>query len=718
MPTGLNLTPAPSSTPTRQQETSAHSDPDGLLTALSLSPQQYRDALRNMLLSRKLDDREIVLKRQNRIYFQISGAGHEAIQVAAAMALRPGHDWFYTYYRDRALALTLGVTAADMLLGSVGAPDDPASGGRQMPSHWSSPSLHIVTGSSPTGTQFVQSMGCAAGGRYLDPNSDEITLVSTGDGATSEGEFWEMMNVVCLDRLPVLTLVEDNGYAISVPVERQTAGGSISKLLSGFPGLLRIEVDGTDFEASFRAMSEAADYVRQQRLPALVHAHCIRPYSHSLSDDEELYKIPEERKAEAARDPLITYPKWLIAQGLLEPAEYDRIIREVADTVEDATDRALRAPAPPKGTAKRFLYSERIDPTASDFDTPARPSGEPRTMVDSINLTLNEEMARDERVVVFGEDVADCGKDEYLGVVKGKGGVFKATHGLQAKFGTRRCFDSTLAEAAIVGRAIGMATRGLKPVAEIQFFDYIWPAMMQIRDEMATIRWRSFNGFSCPAVLRVPIGGYLNGGAIYHSQCGESIFTHIPGLRVVFPSNSLDACGLLRTAIRCDDPVLFLEHKRLYREMYNRAPHPGPDYLIPFGKAKTVKPGQNLTIITYGALVQKSLQAAAQIEQKRGGEVSIEVIDLRSLAPYDWEAIAASVEKTGRVMIAHEDTISWGYGAEIAARIADQLFWSLDAPVGRVAAQDTWVAYHPQLEAEILPQTDDLVREAERLLAV
>lgn len=710
MPTGSQLNPAQTSTPTRHEDDRASSDSGGL------TPQQYRDALRHMLLSRKLDDREIVLKRQNRIYFQISGAGHEAIQVAAGMALRPGHDWFYPYYRDRALALTLGVTAADMLLGSVGAPDDPASGGRQMPSHWSSPSLHIVTGSSPTGTQFVQSMGCAAGGRYIDPLNDEITLVTTGDGATSEGEFWEMMNVVCLDKLPVLILVEDNGYAISVPVERQTAGGSISKLLAGFPGLLRIEVDGTDFDASYRAMEEAAAYVREQRLPALVHAHCTRPYSHSLSDDEELYKSAEERKAEALRDPLINYPKWLIAQGLLEPIEYDRILREVSETVEDATERALRAPLPARGTTKRYLYSERIDPTSGDFDTPARFTGEPRTMVDSINLTLHEEMARDERVVVFGEDVADCGKEANLGLVKGKGGVFKATHGLQKTFGTRRCFDSTLAEAAIVGRAIGMATRGLKPVAEIQFFDYIWPAMMQIRDEMATIRWRSFNGFSCPAVLRVPIGGYLNGGAIYHSQCGESAFTHIPGLRVVFPSNSQDACGLLRTAIRCDDPVLFLEHKRLYREMYNRAAHPGPDYLIPFGKAKVVKPGQNLTIITYGALVQKSLQAAAQIEQKRAGEVSIEVIDLRSLAPYDWEAIATSVEKTGRVMIAHEDTISWGYGAEIAARIADELFWKLDAPVGRVAAQDTWVAYHPQLENEILPQTDDLVREAERLL--
>jgi 2-oxoisovalerate dehydrogenase E1 component len=681
-----------------------------------LTPEFLIHALRLMVTSRRVDDREILLKRQNRVYFQISAAGHEAIQVAAGLQLRPGKDWVYPYYRDRALCLALGVSPHDMLLGSVGAADDPASGGRQMPSHWSSPGLHIVTGSSPTGTQFVQAMGCAAGGRYIEPSSDEVTLVCTGDGATSEGEFWEMMNVICLEKLPVLVVVEDNGYAISVPVERQTAGGSISALLAGFPNLLRVEVDGTDFVRSYRAVEKALQHIRSGRGPALVHAHTTRPYSHSLSDDEVHYKSAAERKAEALRDPVSTFPDFLMANGILHPATWSRMNREIEAEIQDATDLVLKSIPPPSGSALQYLYSDRIDPTSKDFDTPARLSGEPRTMVDAINLTLNEEMGRDPKVVVFGEDVADCSREENLRNVKGKGGVFKATHGLQTAHGSRRCFNSTLAEAAIVGRAIGMATRGLKPVAEIQFFDYIWPAMMQIRDEMANIRWRSNNSFSCPAVIRVAIGGYLNGGAIYHSQCGESIFTHIPGLRVVFPSNAIDATGLLRTAIRCDDPVLFLEHKRLYRELYNRSPHPGPDYLIPFGKAKTVKPGNNLTIVTYGALVQKSLQAASIIEQKRP-ETSIEILDLRTLAPYDWEAIRTSVSKTSRVLIAHEDTISWGYGAEIAARIGDELFTLLDAPIGRVAAKDTWVAYHPSLENEILPQTEDLVREAERLLA-
>ncbi len=674
-------------------------------------------AFRFMHTSRRIDDREILLKRQSRIFFQVSGAGHEAIQVAAGMALRPGFDWVYPYYRDRALALSLGVTPEDMFLQAVGAASDRASGGRQMPSHWSSPELHIVTGSSPTGSQFVQSVGCAHAALYLHPNSDEVTLVSSGEGSTSEGEFWESLNAACLDKLPLIYLIQDNGWAISVPVERQTPGGNISALVEGFPQLFRIEVDGTDFLASYSAMREAIDYCRGRRGPALIHAHCTRPYSHSLSDDERLYKTEAEREREAARDPLMKFSAWLVAEGMLDERAIQRMMDEVDQEIQGITERTLRAEPPERGTALQFLYSDKVDPTSLEFDTqPEFAGGDPRTMVDEINLTLAEEMNRDPRVLTFGEDVADCSREQSLLEVKGKGGVFKATAGLQTRFGSARCFNTPIAEACIVGRAIGLATRGLKPVAEIQFFDYIWPAMMQIRDELATIRWRSHNGFSAPLVIRVAIGGYLNGGAIYHSQCGEVAFTHIPGLRVVMPSNALDACGLLRTAIRCDDPVLFLEHKRLYREPYNRAPHAGPDYLIPFGKAKLVKPGNALTIVTYGALVQKSLQAAMQLEQ-RDPDRTVEIIDLRCLSPYDWEAIRTSVEKTNRVIVAHEDCLSWGYGAEIAARIADELFGSLDAPVARVGALDTWVGYHPQLEHEILPQVDDLVRQAERLLA-
>ena len=673
-------------------------------------------AFRVMYLSRRIDDREILLKHQNKIFFQISGAGHEAISAAAGFAMRPAHDWFYLYYRDRACCLAVGVTAEEMLLGAVGAEADPASGGRQMPSHWGSKPLNIATTSSPTGTQFLQAVGCADAGRRLDPESDAVTLVTAGEGATSEGEFWESLNIACLERLPVVYLVEDNGWAISVPVERQTAGGDISQLVSGFPGLKRFRCDGTNFLESFAAMSEAVDHCRRNRMPVFVHATCIRPYSHSLSDNEKLYKTKAEREDETRRDPIVRFPEWLISEGILDPHALELITHEVDLEVQAATDRALKATPPAKESALLYLYSDRIDPTSSEFETEPHFSGAPRTMVDSITLTLNEEMRRNPRMIVFGEDVADASREETLSEVKGKGGVFKATQGLQAAFGSSRVFNSPIAEAGIVGRAIGMAMRGLKPVPEIQFFDYIWPAMMQIRDELANIRWRSNNAFSAPMVIRVAIGGYLNGGAIYHSQNGEVMFTHIPGLRVVFPSNAADACGLLRTAIRCDDPVLFLEHKRLYREPYNRSPHPGPDYTIPFGRAKIAKPGANLTVVTYGALVQKSLQAALQVEQRRP-DATVEVIDLRTLAPYDWAAIRASVEKTSRVIVAHEDTLSFGYGAEICARLANEMFSSLDAPVGRVAALDTWVGYHPNLESEILPQVEDLVREADRILA-
>lgn len=687
---------------------------------LPLPKELDRDALvrafRIMYLARSLDDREILLKRQNRIFFQISGAGHEAVGIAAGMLLKAGRDWVFPYYRDRALALTLGVTAEEMLLQAVGAARDPHSGGRQMPSHWSAPALRIVTSSSPTGTQFLQAAGCAQGKSYLDPMSDEMTLVCSGEGATSEGEFWESINVACLERLPLLFLIEDNGYAISVPLERQTPGGNVARLLEGFPGLFRIEVDGTNFLESFRGLAQAFDHCRQGHGPALVRASVIRPYSHSLSDDERLYKPKSEREQEASRDPLKAYPEFLLREGLLDRVALDRVTREIDREVAEITERVLSEAPPPQGSALMHLYSDKVDPASGEFDVQPHFQGEPRTMIDSINQTLIEEMRRDERIIVFGEDVADCSREQNLSEVKGKGGVFKATANLQRLFGSKRCFNAPLAEAGIVGRAIGLAARGLKPVPEIQFFDYIWPAMMQLRDELATFRWRSNNGFSCPVVVRVPIGGYLTGGAIYHSQCGEVTFTHIPGLRVVFPSNALDACGLLRTAIRSDDPVLFLEHKKLYREPYNRAPNPGSDFTIPFGKAKIVKPGQNLTIVTYGALVQKSLQAALQIEQRRRG-ASVEVIDLRSLSPYDWDGVSTSVKKTSRVLIAYEDTLSWGYGAEIAARIADELFSDLDAPVRRVAALDTWVGYNPQLESEILPQVEDLIREGERVLS-
>jgi len=712
-----------------------------------LTREQLIEAYRIMYTSRRIDDREILLKRQQKIFFQMSGAGHEAIGVAAGMTLKPGYDWFYPYYRDRALCLALGAKPVEMFLQAVGAADDPSSGGRQMPSHWGYKRLNVVTQSSPTGSQILQAVGCAEAGRYFSQrpkaaeipptdnrtdyrqfkdvtfHGDEIAYVSLGDGTSSEGEFWEAMNAAALSKLPVIFSVQDNGYAISVPVEIQTAGGSISRLVSGFPNFHFEEIDGTDPMASTAAFQRAAQYCREGHGPAFVHAHVIRPYSHSLSDDERLYRPDSERERDAARDPVSRTQMFLLREGILDEKGINELEKKVEEELQIAVDQALEALPPAPESVLHYVYSPDLDPTSAEFDTQpviAADSADgkkpvAKTMADLINVTLRDEMKRDERIVIFGEDVADCSREEYLKrkLVKGKGGVFKLTFGLQNEFGPDRVFNSPLAEAAIVGRATGMATRGLKPVVEIQFFDYIWPAMMQIRDELSVIRWRSNNAFSCPVVIRVAIGGYLTGGAIYHSQCGESVFTHIPGLRVVFPSNALDAAGLLRTSIRCDDPVLFLEHKRLYRETYGRAPYPGPDYMIPFGKAKIVQPGTDLTVITYGAVVPRALQAAQKLEREHG--VKVELIDLRCLNPFDWETIAASVGKTNRALVAYEDTLSWGYGAEIAARIADQLFDHLDAPVRRVAAADTFVAYQPILEDAILPQANDLFRAMKEL---
>ena len=674
---------------------------------------------RYIYTSRRTDDMERKLKSQMRIYFQINGAGHEAVLAALGMMARPGVDWFYCYYRDRALMLPLGMTPKDMILDAVGSSEGPSSGGRQMPSHWCMPRVNVVTKSSCTGTQFLQSVGCAQGGRYMQNNpqihpdafkydEEEFTVVTGGDGHTSQGEFFEAINVACLEtpygQLPVLFLVEDNGYAISVPRSQQTAGGSISKFLHGLQenGQLQIlEIDGCDPVASYAAFKSVEHRLRVEKKPVLVHAHVVRPYSHSESDDERLYKTPEMRDAEAKRDPITNFPKYLIKHGVATEDELEALRHEIDTEINEAAEYALKAPRSAPDSAKLYVYSPDVDVTSDQFKAEPKFEGGDLTMIQGINKTLHDEMAVDPRIMIFGEDVADVGDPALLDKVPGKGGVFKATIGLMKEYGPLRVYNSQLAEATICGTATGIATRGLKPVAEIQFGDYIWPGFMQLMDETSKIRWRSFNQNSCPAIIRVAVGGYLGGsGALYHSQSIEATFAHIPGLLIAFPSRALDAVGLLRTALRCEDPVLFLEHKRLYRQPILKSRYPGKDFTIPFGKGRIVREGTDLTVVTYGATVLKANAAAAKMA---GDEISCEVIDLRTITPWDQEIVAESVRKTGKVLVLHEDVQLGGFGGEIAAWIGEHLFDDLDAPVRRMGALATPVGYGPELEDAILP---------------
>jgi 2-oxoisovalerate dehydrogenase E1 component len=670
-------------------------------------------------VSRFLDDREIALQKQSRVFFQISGAGHEGLLLGIGRELRPGYDWFFPYYRDRALMLALGVSPEEILLEAVGSAADPASGGRQMSCHWGNAALNIVTQSSPTGSQCLPAVGCAEAARYISrrqlpgcvAHGDELTYVSLGEGATSEGEFWESLNTACTLHLPILYVIADNGYAISVPQVDQSPA-PIAELVRGFRGLHVHKLDGRDY---FEVRSRAPDIVAEVRAgvgPALIHATVTRPYSHSSQDTQSKYRSPQELAEESTHDPLVLMERTLVDGGVLTQDEVAAIKEEARQTVLEAARRALAAPRPDPATVTDHVVAlPVVDPATEQADDG---TGEVVAMGEAIKRALHEQMEEDERIRVFGEDVADA-REAVLANVEGKGGVFGTTFGLQRRFGLARCYNTPLAEANIVGRAVGQGLRGLRPVPEVQFFDYIWPAMHQIKSEAATIRWRSNGAFSCPMVLRVAIGGYVSGGAIWHSQSGESIFTHIPGLTIVMPSRAADAVGLLRTALQAEDPILFLEHKHLLRQPYTRDPYPSRSFQIPFGRGRIAVEGDELTIVTWGALVEKSRQAAAALAAEDGS--SVQVIDLRSLLPWDTELVATEVARTGRLLVAHEDVLTSGFGAEVAAWAGEHCFSDLDAPVRRLGATDTHVAYEPGLARAILPQVSDIAEAARELLA-
>lgn len=666
-------------------------------------------------LSRAIDERGLTMHKQGRTYFHIAGAGHEALLTGLARSLRPSYDWFFPYYRDLALVLALGVTPTEVLLQATGSADDPASAGRQMPSHWGSPALHIMTQSSPTGSQCIPAVGCAEATRYLQArqisglpaNPDEITYVSIGEGATSEGEFWESLNTACRLKLPIVYLVADNGYAISVPTKDQSPG-PISELVSGFPGLLIRRFDGCDYLTSRAVGEEAIAHVRAGGGPALLHATVTRPYSHSSSDNQAKYRNAEELEQERANDPLVAFELGLVTSGILSVDEVALIQADAHEKALRAGEAALAGARPnPAGVLEHLVEL----PTIPEPPTDAVEGDEVVHFGEAIRRTLHEVMAKDERIRVFGEDVAD-GQEDLLPSLDGIGGVFGTTQGLQRSFGADRSYNTPLSEANIVGRGVGQALRGLRPIPEVQFFDYIWPAMQQIRSEMATTRWRSAGTFNLPMVLRVAIGGYVTGGAIWHSQCGESIFTHIPGLIVMFPSRARDVAGLLRAAVLCEDPVLFLEHKHLLRQRYAMDPYPSEDYVVPLGKAARVREGEDLTIVTWGATVHRSVLAAEQLAAEG---IETEILDLRTLSPWDREGVMDSVAKTSRLLVVHEDVLTGGFGAEIAAFVADECFAELDAPVRRVGAADTWVGYEPTLEKAALPQVDTIVTAARSL---
>ena len=659
------------------------------------------EILKMMVRSRTIDNKAMRLLKQGKTFFHIAAEGHEAVQVAIGLHIDPKKDWLFPYYRDLGTVLMAGLTPEEVFLGTFAKATDPASGGRQLPVHWGMINAQLPSQSSPTGTQFLHAVGTALASKRRGIKN--ISYVSSGEGTTSQGEFHEAVNWASREKLPVLFVIQNNRYAISVPVEHQTAGkdGSVAEMMSGFNTLLRMRIDGTDFFESYQKIKEAVEYIKSGKGPALIEANVVRLQSHSSSDDQKKYRTKQDLERDKQNDPIEKFVAYLKKNGILKDEEFEKIQKEINTEIDEAADRAFKASDPAPKDAAKYVFDESGLKESLDYER-NEPSGDKIVMVDSINHALHEEMKRNSNMYIFGEDIADM-----------KGGVFTATKGLSTTFGDDRVFNSPLAEASILGVANGMALAGLKPIVEVQFGDYIWPAFMQMKNETASMRYRSNNAWSTPVVTRVAVGGYIHGG-LCHSQNIESIYAHVPGLFIAYPSNAADAKGLLKTACRINDPVLFCEHKGLYRQSFSSTPEPDDDYLVPFGKAKIVKEGSDITVVSYGVSMWDSVFAARKLEEEFG--YSVEVIDIRTIIPLDEETIFRSVKKTNKVIVIHEDTLTGGFGAEIAARISDSCFQYLDGPVKRIAAQDAHIPYSPILENVVLPSRQQIYNGIKELI--
>ena len=649
--------------------------------------KELLDIYYNMLLARELDEKQLIMLKQGKAFFHIGCSGHEAAQLAAAANLNSGKDWIYPYYREAALCIGLGMTGKEQLLSFLARGDDPNSGGRQMPQHYGHKNLRIVSQSSPTGTQFLQAVGCAMSRKW--DKTKEVVYVSSGEGSTSEGEFHEALNWSSREKLPVIFHIQDNEYAISVHISEQTSGASVHSMVAGYQNLSRFDVDGTNFFETDLAFKQAVDRARKGKGPSVIVSHVVRLLPHSSSDDQRKYRTNKDLESDKNRDPINQFEKYCIKEKAASKKDFEDIRKKVSKQVDADAEWADQQSHPDISTALDHVYSNEPDLE----ETPIKSINEKIVMVDAINHAMSEEMKNNNKMIIYGEDIADP-----------KGGVFTATKGLTDQFGKDRVFNSPLAEASIVGTAIGLAVTGWKPCVEIQFGDYIWPAMMQIRNELASMRYRSNGTWKCPLVIRVPVGGYIH-GAICHSQSIDGYFMHMPGIRIAYPSNASDAKGLLKAACRMDDPVIFMEHKGLYRQGFAATSEPDENYILPFGRARIVQEGEIVTIITWGAMVQKCIETVKACDIDKD---VVEIIDLRTLNPLDHNAITSSVEKTGKVLVVHEDNLTNGPGAEIAALIAEKNFEHLDGPIKRVGTADAHVPYNWHLEEKVLVQNSDI----------